>query len=39
MWRRYGGGCHINRDIARLLDEAGFRITWLDTFYGTCCAR
>jgi ubiquinone/menaquinone biosynthesis C-methylase UbiE len=39
VWRRYGVGCHINRDIARLLDEAGFRITWLDTFYGTRALR
>jgi ubiquinone/menaquinone biosynthesis C-methylase UbiE len=39
VWRRYGGGCHINRDIARLLDEAGFRITWLDTFYGAQALR
>ena len=39
VWRRYGGGCHLNRDIASLLDEAGFRITWLDTFYGTRMLR
>lgn len=33
LWARFGGGCHINRDVAALLGEGGFRITWLDTFY------
>ncbi|WP_036500407.1 class I SAM-dependent methyltransferase [Nocardia aobensis] len=27
------GGCHLNRDIRGLLDEAGFEITELDRFY------
>ncbi|MFO1091119.1 MAG: class I SAM-dependent methyltransferase [Hyphomicrobiales bacterium] len=33
FWTRYGGGCHLNRDVAALLGEGGFRITWLETFY------
>ena len=32
-WRRLAGGCHLNRDIPLLLDEAGFRIGDLDTMY------
>ncbi|NKY86243.1 class I SAM-dependent methyltransferase [Nocardia veterana] len=27
------GGCHLNRDIRRLLEDAGFEITEVDRFY------
>jgi ubiquinone/menaquinone biosynthesis C-methylase UbiE len=32
-WGRLTNGCHLNRDLVVLLDEAGFRIQTLDTFY------
>lgn len=33
IWQRFARGSHINRDLVVLLDEAGFRIETLDTFY------
>jgi ubiquinone/menaquinone biosynthesis C-methylase UbiE len=33
MWRRIGGGCHLNRAISDLITGAGFRIEHLDTGY------
>ena len=33
LWKRIGGGCHLNRPIDALLTEAGFRITTLQTGY------
>ena len=33
MWRRVGGGCHLNRPIDALIREAGFRIEELRTGY------
>jgi ubiquinone/menaquinone biosynthesis C-methylase UbiE len=33
VWRRLGGGCHLNRDIPRLIEEAGFRIEGMETMY------
>jgi ubiquinone/menaquinone biosynthesis C-methylase UbiE len=33
VWRRIGGGCHLNRPIDRLITEAGFHITELHTGY------
>ena len=33
MWRRIGGGCHLNRAISDLITGAGFRIERLDTGY------
>lgn len=33
MWRRLGGGCHLNRDVPRLLGEGGFEIRSLETMY------
>jgi ubiquinone/menaquinone biosynthesis C-methylase UbiE len=33
LWVKFGGGCHLNRDVAAILGENGFRIAWLDTFY------
>ncbi len=32
-WGRISNGSHLNRDLVALLDEAGFRIETLDTFY------
>lgn len=32
-WRRVFGGCHLNRAVPRLVEEAGFRIDALDTMY------
>jgi ubiquinone/menaquinone biosynthesis C-methylase UbiE len=33
VWRRLGGGCHLNRAMAELIQGAGFRIEQLDTGY------
>lgn len=33
MWRRVGGGCHLNRAINELIAGSGFRIERLDTGY------
>lgn len=33
LWTRLGGGCHLNRGIADLIEKAGFRIEHLDTGY------
>lgn len=33
LWRRLAGGCHLNRPIARLIEESGLRIADLDTGY------
>jgi len=33
LQRRVAGGCHLNREIDRLVEDAGLRITKLDTFY------
>jgi hypothetical protein len=33
LWRRVGGGCHLNRDIPALLVEGGFKIDGLETMY------
>lgn len=33
LWRRLGGGCHLNRPIPALIEAGGFRITSLDTMY------
>ncbi len=34
MQKRLGGGCHLTRDIAALVADAGWEITELDAFYG-----
>jgi ubiquinone/menaquinone biosynthesis C-methylase UbiE len=33
LWKRIGGGCHLNRKIDALIGEAGFQISSLKTFY------
>ncbi len=33
MWKRLGGGCHLNRDIPALIAQGGFRIASMDTMY------
>ena len=33
MWQRFGGGCHLNRDVARSLARAGFTTDGLASMY------
>lgn len=33
VWRRLGGGCHLNRDIPELIQRGGFEITGMETMY------
>lgn len=33
IWKRFGGGCNINRPIPALIEAGGFRIDDLDTMY------
>ena len=33
VWKHLAGGCHLNRDIPRLLEQNGFTITRLQTMY------
>jgi ubiquinone/menaquinone biosynthesis C-methylase UbiE len=33
LWRRFSGGCHLNRSVPDLLEDAGFRIVRLQTGY------
>lgn len=33
IWKRIGGGCHLNRPIEQLICEAGFRVEALQTGY------
>jgi ubiquinone/menaquinone biosynthesis C-methylase UbiE len=33
IWKRIGGGCHLNRPIRTFIEDAGFRIVQLDTSY------
>lgn len=33
LWKRVSGGCHLNRPIRDLLEQAGFRIERIDTGY------
>jgi len=32
-WKRFAGGCNLNRNIPTLLENAGFRVTHLNTGY------
>ena len=33
IWKRFGGGCHLNRAIPDLIEHGGFRITRMETMY------
>lgn len=33
LWKRIGGGCHLNRPVRHLIEQAGFRIERIDTGY------
>ena len=33
LWKRLGGGCHLNRAIGTLIEEAGFQFDRLETDY------
>lgn len=33
VWKRIGGGCHLNRPIRTLIEDAGFTITQIATGY------
>ena len=33
LWKRLGGGCHLNRPIAELIEQSGFRIERLQRCY------
>jgi hypothetical protein len=33
MWKRIGGGCHLDRPIGKLIEGAGFRMRELQTGY------
>jgi len=33
IWRRLGGGCHLNRDVPDLIRRGGFEVTELETMY------
>lgn len=33
LWKRIGGGCHLNRPITQLLENAGFKVEQLHTGY------
>lgn len=33
VWKQFGGGCHLNRDIPALLTEHGFHLAHLQTSY------
>jgi len=33
LWRRFAGGCELNREIPALIEEGGFRVADLETMY------
>ncbi|ACP21760.1 probable methyltransferase (plasmid) [Sinorhizobium fredii NGR234] len=33
VWRRIGGGCHLNRPIRSMIEDGGFRIDRIETGY------
>jgi hypothetical protein len=33
VWKRFTGGCHLDRPIPKLIEKAGFQITQMDTGY------
>jgi ubiquinone/menaquinone biosynthesis C-methylase UbiE len=32
-WKKIAGGCHLDRPIPDYIEEAGFRITWMESEY------
>ncbi len=35
IWKRVGGGCHLNRDIPELIERGGFKLKSLNAMYIT----
>ena len=35
IWTKVSGGCHLNRPIADIIKESGFKIKYLDTTYSS----
>jgi len=35
VWKRVAGGCHLDRDVSRLLEAAGFECLELERFYAS----
>jgi SAM-dependent methyltransferase len=33
LWKPFAGGCHLTRNVPELLEQAGFHIDRLDTYY------
>ncbi len=33
MWKRFAGGCHLDRPMAELIRDAGFRLDTLASGY------
>ncbi|MEO1438204.1 MAG: class I SAM-dependent methyltransferase [Bacteroidota bacterium] len=33
LWKPFSGGCHLNRDIPKLIEQGGFSIQQLDSMY------
>jgi hypothetical protein len=33
LWKRLAGGCHLNRPVRAMLEQAGFRIDRIETGY------
>ena len=33
IWKRVGGGCHLNKDIPNLIEQNGFRLNNLNSMY------
>jgi len=33
LWKRLAGGCHLNRPISSLIEDAGFHIAHVQTGY------
>lgn len=33
VWKRLGGGCHLNRNIPELIKESGFELSDMETMY------
>lgn len=33
LWKRIGGGCHLNRAMRQLIEDAGFRLERIDSGY------